>query len=316
MNLIDLKKNPELIPVIEWWEKDGKQTVICVLVAVAAVAGWYGWKHHRASERAAASAAIAEANAPADLEDAVAKFSGTAAEPALEIKLAKSYYDDGRYDEALARYEEMSGKVPPEFADIPVVGKAMCLEALKKFPEALEAFDGFADQLPQPVRSGKRKADHRHAARSDQFTEACHKQPDSVPAVPFGVENTLGRTGGARGGVGEHPLNLRLRPEQQAGCMLCQILFRSKGEIFELREAVQPFRQIPVKAGPLSLHRQNAVQLFQLNRFDLFSVQGLQALLLHDEAVDPTPSHAAYTPQVRAVLSLPESPYIFQNSPP
>ena len=25
MNLIDLKKNPELIPVIEWWEKDGKQ---------------------------------------------------------------------------------------------------------------------------------------------------------------------------------------------------------------------------------------------------------------------------------------------------
>ena len=108
MNLIDLKKNPELIPVIEWWEKDGKQTVICILVAVAAVAGWYGCKHHRASERAAASAAIAEATAPADL-----------------------------------------GKVPPEFADIPVVGKAMCLEALKKFPEALEAFDGFVEANPK-----------------------------------------------------------------------------------------------------------------------------------------------------------------------
>ena len=141
--------NPEFIPLIEWWEKDGKEYVTGLLIAAVLVGGWYGWKHHRASERAAASAAIAEATAPADLEEAVAKFSGSAAEPALEIKLAKSYYDDGRYDEALARYEEMSGKVPPEFADIPVVGKAMCLEALKKFPEALEAFDGFAEANPK-----------------------------------------------------------------------------------------------------------------------------------------------------------------------
>ena len=148
MNLIDLKKNPELIPVIEWWEKDGKQTVVCVLIAVAAVAGWYGWKHHRAAERAAASAAIAEYTSPADLEEAVAKFSGTAAAPALEIKLAKSYYDDGRYEEALQRYDELSAKVPAEFADIPVVGKAMCLEALKKFSEAKLAFDAFAEANP------------------------------------------------------------------------------------------------------------------------------------------------------------------------
>ena len=180
----------------------------------------------------------------------------------------------------------------------------------------MPSFSGFADQLSQSVWSGKGKTDHRHAARSDQFPEACYKQPDGVPAIPFGVENTLGRAGGARGCVGEHPLNFRLRPKQQAGCMLCQILFRGKGEIFEILKAVQPFRQIPVKAGPLSLHRQNAVQLLQLNRFDFFSVQGLQALLLHDEAVDPTPSHVTYTPQIRAVLSLPESPYIFQSSPP
>ena len=145
---MNLRENPELIPLVEWWEKEGKQTVVCLVVAVAAVAGWYGFKHHRETTRAAAATAIADAGTSGDLEEAVARFSGTRAEPALEIKLAKSYYDDGRYEEALARYEEMSGKVPAEFADIPVVGRAMCLEALKKFPEALEAFDAFVEKNP------------------------------------------------------------------------------------------------------------------------------------------------------------------------
>ena len=82
--------------------------------------------------------------------------------------------------------------------------------------------------------AGKGKTDHRHAARSDQFPESRHEEPDGVPAVSFGIEDPLGRAGGARGGVGEHPLDFRLGPEQQAGCVLRQILLRRKGKLFQL----------------------------------------------------------------------------------
>ena len=142
---MDLKKNPELYPLIEWWEKDGKSTVIWLLVAAIAVGGWYGWKNHKASVKAAASDALVNAYTTEELEDAVAKFAGSATEGALKLRLAKSYYDAGRYEEALAQYEALVGNTSAGFADIPVVGKGQCLEALGRFDEAQKAFDAFAE---------------------------------------------------------------------------------------------------------------------------------------------------------------------------
>ena len=146
---MDLKKNPELYPLIEWWEKDGKSTVIWLLVAAIAVGGYYGWKHHRAAVKAAASDALVNAYTTEEIEDAISKFSGSATAGALKLRLAKSYFDAGRYDEALAQYEALDGKAPDGFADIPAVGKAQCLEALGKFAEAQRAFDAFAEANPK-----------------------------------------------------------------------------------------------------------------------------------------------------------------------
>lgn len=146
---MNLKKNPELIPLVEWWEKDGKSTVIWLLVAAIAVGGWYGWKNHRAALKAAASDAAVNAYTTEEIEEAVSKFSGTATAGALKLRLAKNYFDNGRYEEALAQYEALDGKAPDGFADVPAVGKAQCLEALKRFPEALAAFDAFVQASPK-----------------------------------------------------------------------------------------------------------------------------------------------------------------------
>lgn len=141
---MNLKTNPELFPLIEWWEKDGKQTVIWLAVAVIAVGGWYGWKAHRAAVRAAASDALVSAYTTEEIETAVTKFGGQAAAGALKLRLAKNYFDNARYEEALAQYEELAAAAPEGFADIPAVGKAMCLEALGKYAEAKAAFEAFA----------------------------------------------------------------------------------------------------------------------------------------------------------------------------
>lgn len=144
-----MKVNPEFLPIIEWWEKDGRQLVLCLAIVAAAVGGWYWWKHHAAAVKAAASDALVNAYTTEELEDSVAKFSGSDAAGALKLRLAKSYFDAGRYEDALAQYEALCGDAPDGFADIPPVGRAQCLEALGKFAEAAKEFDAYAEANPK-----------------------------------------------------------------------------------------------------------------------------------------------------------------------
>lgn len=142
------KVNPEFLPLIEWWEKDGKQYVIGLLIAAVVVGGWYWWKHHRESVRNAASDALTSTYTTEEIEESVARFSGTPTEGALRIRLAKSYFDAGRYEEALSTYDALASAAPDGFADVPAVGRAQCLEALSRFEEAQKAFDAFAEANP------------------------------------------------------------------------------------------------------------------------------------------------------------------------
>ena len=146
---MNLKTNPEFLPLVEWWEKDGKQIVLTLVVFLAAFGAWKYWQMHQAQVKAAASDALVASFTTDELEASVAKYGDKAAGGALKIRLAKSYFDGGRYEEALAQYEALDGKAPDGFAEIPVVGKAQCLEALGKYDEAQKAFEAFAEANPK-----------------------------------------------------------------------------------------------------------------------------------------------------------------------
>ena len=202
---MNLRTNPELLPLVEWWEKDGKSTVIWLLVAAIAVGGWYGWKHHKAAVKEAASSALVNAYTTEEIEDAVAKFSGSASAGAMKIRLAKSYYDAGRYDEALAQYEELLAKAPEGFADIPVVGKAQCLEALGRFDEAAKAFDAFAEANPTnyltltaqlgAARSFAQAGDKKKALARIEALKAANKDDALAKARVEATETAIKRFG-------------------------------------------------------------------------------------------------------------------------
>ena len=134
----------ELLPVIEWWEKDGKQTLAIVAVCGIAVLGYYGVKHHREAQAEAASEALLGATVVDERAEAASRYEGTKAGPAIRLQLAKAYFDAENYEMALGLYEKLVGHAPDGFEAAPELGKAMCLEALERYDEALAAFDAFA----------------------------------------------------------------------------------------------------------------------------------------------------------------------------
>ena len=161
-----MKIPEELLPVVEWWEQNGKQAM--VVAAVAAVAGlvYWSWDARRMRALDAADDALSVAVNTAlqtqidaksaaavqsieDLKTAVATSADQKCAPALKLMLAAATFarkEAGDVEGALEIYDGMiaSGETPSVYAEIPVVGRAQCLEALGRFDEARKAFDDFA----------------------------------------------------------------------------------------------------------------------------------------------------------------------------
>lgn len=145
-----VKAAPELLPVWDWWVKEGKSTLTMLLVVAIAVMGFYAWKNYQKRNAAAANQVLVNAISTEDLESAVKDYGSTKVGPALRLRLAKAYYDEAiddsaKYEKALEVYDELvKSSDNAAFADVAVVGRAYSLEGLEKYDEAQKAFEGFA----------------------------------------------------------------------------------------------------------------------------------------------------------------------------
>ena len=136
---------PELIPVYDWWVKEGKSTLAMVAAAVVVVASFYGVKDYMQKRNVAANAALESAVNVTDFEAAAADYGSTKLGGAIDLRLAKSYFDEGRYEDALKIYEKLSKKGVTSFEDVALVGRAYALEGLKRYEEAGKAFAEYVE---------------------------------------------------------------------------------------------------------------------------------------------------------------------------
>lgn len=150
-----VKKAPELLPVWDWWVKEGRSTVLVLLVGAVCVGGWYAFKNWKAGQTAAAGNAVMNAFSADELEEAAAKFGSTAAGPALKLRLGKSYLASERWEEAekvYAAYEKDAAKDDP-FVSVAMLGRAYALEGAGKFDDAKTVYEILSADTNLPVHA-------------------------------------------------------------------------------------------------------------------------------------------------------------------
>ena len=150
-----VKKAPELLPVWDWWVKEGRSTVTLLLVAAVCVAGWYAFKNWKAGRVAAANNALGNSFTADELEEAVAKFGGSATGPALKLRLGKSYLDGERWDEAEKVYADYIAAADTDdpFVSLARLGHAYALEGAGKAAEAGKEYEVLAADTNLPVHA-------------------------------------------------------------------------------------------------------------------------------------------------------------------
>ena len=147
---------PELVPVVEWWQKHGTNFLAGLCLAVIVVACGIFFYRGRVAKSQAASAALLENASAADLKDAAGQYAGTAAGDALQLKLAMACYREGDYAQALEIYGKLAKDSDP-VGFIARMGVAQTLEARGDTAEAKAAYEKFAaddKDTPLAVEAG------------------------------------------------------------------------------------------------------------------------------------------------------------------
>lgn len=139
----------ELLPLYDWWKTSGPQFLIILATTAVLVGGAFGFKEYRAAKVLHANQEIMKASSVEELETVVAKYGATKTGNAARLRLAKAYYDAGKYEEALSAYDTCMRKGAPQgFAEIAELGRAHALEGLNRLDDALAAFQSFETKNP------------------------------------------------------------------------------------------------------------------------------------------------------------------------
>lgn len=139
----------EFIPLYDWWKTNGTQFMIKAGLAVVLIASVFGGTYYYKSRISSANKELLKASTTEELETLVNNYGSWKIGNTARLRLAKSYYDAGRYENALEMYDTCISKgAPAGFAEVAVMGRAVCFEALARLDKAAEAYEAFQKGNP------------------------------------------------------------------------------------------------------------------------------------------------------------------------
>lgn len=141
-NIKDVSSIPdELVPVIQWWNRNGKKvSVITAIVLIAsAILYWVVDKRQVAQDYTSVGFAIATTAE----EFKANREQGEPSAVAATIAEARALNVNGEYEAALALCADLSVE-DAALKDACLMNKAVALEGLKRFDEAMAAVDAIA----------------------------------------------------------------------------------------------------------------------------------------------------------------------------
>jgi predicted negative regulator of RcsB-dependent stress response len=140
----------EFIPLYDWWKTNGTQFMIKTGLAAVLIVSVFGGTYYYKSRISSANKELLKASTTEELETLVNNYGTWKIGNTARLRLAKSYYDAGRYEHALEMYDTCISKgAPAGFAEVALMGRAICFEALPgQLDKAAEAYEAFQKGNP------------------------------------------------------------------------------------------------------------------------------------------------------------------------
>ncbi|MDD5707805.1 MAG: tetratricopeptide repeat protein [Kiritimatiellae bacterium] len=139
----------EMYPLYDWYRRHGSNALTMLSIAVLLAAGTIFYLRHRQDRGLEASAALTAAESVESLETLAGQYGRTEVAPVIRIRLAKAYYDAGKYAEAQSAYDEFLHRhADHDLADIARLGRGAAMEAQQSFAEAQKVYSDFAQANP------------------------------------------------------------------------------------------------------------------------------------------------------------------------
>jgi len=134
----------ELVPLYDWWKAQGSRFVITAIVVGVIAGSGLGARFYWKNLNVNANKDFMQAQNAEDFELLIRKYSLTPVAKAARLRLAKTYFDTAKYEDALTAYDTVLSKGAPKgFEEIAYLGRAYTLEALNRTEEAMKAYTDF-----------------------------------------------------------------------------------------------------------------------------------------------------------------------------